>query len=204
MAKLDLKRTMRRLYFPPKDQPVLVDVPEMSFLMVDGRGDPESSCAYTDAIEALFAVSYALKFTIKRLDPADDYTVMPLETLWWVEGCAPFSLDDRRSWKWTAMVAQPPTVTEERLCGAVSEAKEKHPAASLRRLRLEPFREGLCAQMLHVGSYADERPTIEKVHAFIAEHDYPLRGKHHEIYLSDPRRTAPERLKTVVRQPVGL
>ena len=204
MAKLDLKRTMRRLYFPPRDQPVLVDVPEMSFLMVDGRGDPDGSCEYAEAIGALFAVSYTLKFTIKRIDLADDYTVMPLETLWWVEGCAPFSLEDRRAWKWTAMVAQPPLVTEDRVLGAVSESKDKHPRAALRRLHLEPFREGLCAQMLHVGSYADELPTIEKLHAFIAEHDYPLRGKHHEIYLSDPRRTAPERLKTVIRQPVGL
>lgn len=204
MPKLDLKRTMRRLYFPPKDQPVLVDVPEMSFLMVDGRGDPEGSGEYPDAIEALCSVSYALKFTIKRLDPADDYTVMPLETLWWVEGHTPFSLDDRRAWKWTAMIAQPPNVTEERVRGAASEAKAKHPVTALRRLRLEPFREGLCAQVLHVGAYAQELPTIEKLHAFIAEHDYPLRGKHHEIYLSDPRRTAPERLKTVIRQPVGL
>ncbi|HZP90689.1 MAG TPA: GyrI-like domain-containing protein [Actinomycetota bacterium] len=204
MPKLDLKRSMRRLYFPPVGQPVLVDVPELSFLAIDGRGDPSISRTYREAVEALFAVSYALKFTIKRVDPEDDFTVMPLESLWWTGPAGELDLEDRARWRWTAMIAQPPVVTEELLRKASAQAARKRPLPALKKMRLERFREGLSAQIMHVGPYEEEGPTIEKLHAFIAEHDYPLRGKHHEIYLSDPRRCAPERLKTVVRQPVGL
>jgi len=204
VPKLDLKRSMRRLYFPPQDQPVLVDVPEFAFLMIDGRGDPVTGRTYAEAIEALFAVSFTLKFTIKRLDPEDDYTVMPLESLWWSGERSGFSLQNRRTWRWTTMIAQPPTASEELLAKAVAEVRAKRRLPALGRIRLERFREGLCAQVMHVGPYEDEPPAIEKLHAFIAEHDYPLRGRHHEIYLSDPKRCAPDRRKTVIRQPVGL
>ncbi len=202
MSKLDLKRAMRRLYFPPA-QPVLVDVPEMQFLEIDGRGDPTTSPAYREGVEALFAVSYGLKFTIKRVEPEDDYTVMPLETLWWTDEKT-FSIDDRSTWRWTAMVAQPPVINEELVRVASHEAVGKQKLPAVRKMRLVTFREGLSAQILHVGRYEDELPTIEKLHAFIAEHDYPVRGRHHEIYLSDPKRCAPERMRTVIRQPVGL
>ncbi|MEW6059988.1 MAG: GyrI-like domain-containing protein [Actinomycetota bacterium] len=204
MPKLDLKRSMRRLYFPPVGQPVLVDVPEMSFLMIDGRGDPNASRTYQEAIDALFSVSYTLKFTVKRLDPEGDYTVMPLESIWWTKEGRPLRFDDRGSWRWTAMIAQPPAVTEELVRKASAEAALKRRLPALKKMRLERFREGLCAQVMHIGPYDEELPTIEKLHAFIAEHDYPTRGRHHEIYLSDPRRCAPDRLKTVIRQPVGL
>ncbi len=204
MPKLDLKRSMRRLYFPPVGQPVLVDVPELSFLAIDGRGDPATSRPYREAVEALFAVSFALKFMIKRVDPEDDYTVMPLESLWWTGPGGEFDLEDRARWRWTAMIAQPPAVTEELVRRASAQAALKRPLPALAKMRLERFREGLSAQIMHIGPYAEEGPTIEKLHAFIAEHDYPMRGKHHEIYLSDPRRCAPARLKTVLRQPVGL
>lgn len=204
MPKLDLKRAMRRLYFPPTDQPVLVDVPEMAFLMIDGRGGPGEP-AFAHAMEALMSVSFSVKFAVKRLDATDDFTVMPVEALWW----APRMRDDwfpedRSQWRWTAMVAQPPAVTGELTHKAIADAVAKRGLRAAKKLRFEPFREGLAAQVMHVGAYADERPTIEKLHAFIAEHDYPLRGKHHEIYLSDPRRCAPSRMKTVIRQPVGL
>jgi hypothetical protein len=181
-----------------------VDVPELAFLMIDGSGDPNSSRTYREAIEALFSVSFTLKFMIKRLDPEDDYTVMPLESLWWTKESGFVSFEDRSAWRWTAMIAQPGTVTEELVRKASTEAAARRRLPALSKMRLERFREGLCAQMMHVGSYADEEPTIEKLHAFIAEHDYPFRGKHHEIYLSDPKRCAPDRLKTVIRQPVGL
>ncbi len=198
-----MKREFRRLYFPPSAQPVLVDVPEIVFLMIDGKGDPNTSEAYMGAIEALFGVSYALKFRAKRYDPEDDYTVMPLESLWWVSDMTTFSLENREVWKWTALVAQPPRTSAEMVEKAVAEVRARKDLKALSKIRLERFREGLCAQMMHVGPYEDEGSTIEKLHAFIAEHDYPLRGKHHEIYLSDPRRTAPERMKTVIRQPIG-
>ncbi|MFB3739383.1 MAG: GyrI-like domain-containing protein [Candidatus Velamenicoccus archaeovorus] len=203
MPKVDLKRSMRRLYFPPSGQPVLVDVPEMAFLTIDGRGAPEEK-PYTDAVEALFAVSFALKFTIKRLDPEDDYTVMPLESLWWSKEHEVFDLEDRTGWRWTAMIVQPPVVTPSLVERAIADAASRRRSPAFRRIRFEHVREGLAAQLMHVGPYAEERPTIEKLHAFIAEHDYPIRGKHHEIYLSDPRRCAPARMKTVIRQPVGL
>lgn len=203
MPKVDLKRSMRRLYFPPAGQPVLVDVPEMSFLMVDGRGDP-GDAAYADATEALTAVSFTLKFMVKRLDPEDDYTVMPLESLWWTKDVDRFDLEDRSSWRWTAMIVQPSSVTDSLVQRAIADTAAKRRSRSLRKIRFERFREGLAAQMMHVGPYAEEQATVEKLHAFIAEHDYPIRGRHHEIYLSDPRRCAPERMKTVVRQPVGL
>ncbi len=204
MAKVDLKRKLRRLYFPPHDQPVLVDVPEMSFLMVDGRGDPNTSTEYMEAIEALFGVSYTLKFMIKRHEPEDDYTVMPLEGLWWADEGSVFCPENKDDWNWTSLIAQPPAVTPELVARAVADVGAKKHLPALSRIRLESFREGLCAQLLHVGPYSDEWPAIEKLHAFIAEHDYPIRGKHHEIYLSDPHRTAPERTKTILRQPIGL
>jgi hypothetical protein len=201
VPKLDLKRAMRRLYYPPVGQPVLVDVPDMAYLMIDGRGAPGTE-DYQQAVEALFSVSFTAKFTVKRVDPQMDFTVMPLESLWWTSdggGGRPADRDGR----WTAMIVQPPAVTGELARKAIADACERGLTAA-REMRLERFREGLAAQVMHVGSYADEEPTIEKLHAFIAEHDYPLRGRHHEIYLSDPRRAAPERLKTVIRQPVGL
>ena len=204
MPKVDLKRSMRRLYFPPHDQPVLVDIPEFAFLMIDGRGDPATGRTYAEAMEALFAVSFTLKFMIKRLDPEDDYTVMPLESLWWSSERSGFSIQNRSTSRWTAMITQPPTVSAELLAKATAEVRARRRLPALGRIRLERFREGLCAQVMHVGPYEDELPTIEKLHAFIAEHDYPLRGRHHEIYLSDPKRCAPDRRKTVIRQPVGL
>jgi hypothetical protein len=203
VPKVDLKRSMRRLYFPPSGQPVLVDVPELEFLMVDGRGAPGEK-AYGDAVEALFSVSFGLKFMIKRLDPEDDYTVMPLESLWWTKDPEAFDIESRADWRWTAMIVQPPAVTPSLVERAVVDAAAKHRSPALKKIRFEHFREGLAAQLMHVGPYAEELSTIEKLHAFIAEHDYPMRGKHHEIYLSDPRRCAPARMKTVIRQPVGL
>jgi hypothetical protein len=204
VPKLDLKRAYRRLYFPPADQPVLVDVPEMAFLMIDGRGGPGEP-AFARAIEALMSVSFSVKLAVKRLEPADDYTVMPVQAQWWAarmrEDWFP---EDRTQWRWTAMVAQPPAVTDQLIRKAIADAVAKRGVPAAKRLRFETFREGLAAQVMHVGPYAAERPTIEKLHAFIAEHDYPLRGKHHEIYLSDQRRCAPSRMKTVIRQPVGL
>jgi hypothetical protein len=200
--KTDLKKELKRLFAPPT-HPVLVEVPEMTFLMIDGAGAPEGSQEYVDAIRALYSVSYGVKFALKR-NAGLDYTVMPLEGLWWRGDGTSFGFQDEEPWRWTAMILQPPEVTPEAVRVATAEAWQKHELLALWKLRLENLSEGIAAQIMHVGPYAAERPTIEVLHAFIEAEGYVPHGKHHEIYLGDPRRTAPERLKTVIRQPVAV
>lgn len=200
-TKLDLRRELKTLYGPPAGSPVLVDVPELSFLMVDGQGDPNHSQDYRDAVQALFAVSYAVKFAVQRT-AGIDYRVMPLEGLWWVDDMSRFTIDDKASWQWTALIAQPDLVTNELVEQAVATATAKRPLPAAGRVRLERFREGRAAQLLHLGPFSAEGPTIERLHSFIAGQGLDRRGKHHEIYLTNFTRTAPERLKTVLRQPV--
>jgi hypothetical protein len=202
MTKIDHRRELKELYAPPKNAPVIVDVPEMTFLMVDGTGDPNTAEAYRDAVEALFAVSYAIKFAVKR-GRGVDYGVMPLEGLWWVEDMSTFTVDDKSAWSWTVMIVQPVEIDEELVHEAVSTATRKKPLPAAGRLRLERFREGTAAHVMHIGPYAEEKPTIDRLHAFIAGEGYERTGKHHEIYLTDARRTAPERMRTVIRQPIA-
>jgi hypothetical protein len=199
--KLDYKRELKELYGPRAGPPAIVDVPELSFLMVDGMGDPNTSRNYREAVEALFAVSYRVKFAVKRGAGGIDYGVMPLEGLWWVDDMSTFSVDDKSNWSWTAMIMQPDVVTDELVQRSIPEASKNAPAAT--RLRLDRFGEGRAAQVLHLGPYSAERPTIERLDAFIAEAGYRPRGKHHEIYLSDPSRAEPAKLKTILRQPIA-
>lgn len=202
MQKIDLKKQLKHLYNPSLKQKTAVDVPKMNFLMIDGQGDPNTSEAYQNAVEALFAVSYALKFMIKKSEIAVDYTVMPLEGLWWVDDMTQFSLVDKDAWKWTSMIMQPEYMTEELFKEARIQIEKKKGLAALSEIRFEAFHEGQAAQIMYIGPYAEEEaPTIEKIHNFIKEQGNNLRGRHHEIYLSDPRRTAPEKLKTIIRQP---
>ncbi len=200
-TKVDLKRDLGDLY-KARQTPAVVDVPELQFLMIDGKGDPNTAAEWAEAMEALFSVSYTLKFMLKLGDTALDYHVMPLEALWWDEQGFDPTRTDRDSWHWTAMIVQPDEVTDELFADALAQAAERKPLAAADRLRLERFEEGPCVQVLHVGPYSAEQPTIERLHKLAAEEGRPLRGKHHEIYLGDPRRAAPERLKTIVRQPV--
>ena len=205
MPPLDLVKLHKPLYHPSAKHPAIVDVPEFAFLMVDGRGDPETAQPYHQALEALYSVAYTLKFTLKKADQERDFKVAPLEGLWWADEEAPTMADlqrDRDAWNWTMMIAVPDAVTPEEVAAAREAAARKRelPAAPL--LRLERLEEGLAAQIMHVGPYSEEEPTIERLHAFAAAEGYELRGRHHEIYLGDPRRTAPERLKTVLRHPV--
>ena len=205
MAPLDLVKLHRTLYSPSARHPAIVDVPELAFLMVDGRGDPSTSEAYQDALQALYSVAYTLKFALKKADPARDFKVAPLEGLWWADDAAPAMAElqrDRDAWNWTMLIAVPDAVTtgEVRAAAEAATRRRELPAAPL--LRLERLREGLAAQIMHVGPYAEEASTIESLHAWVAAQGYELRGRHHEIYLGDPRRTAPERLKTVLRHPV--
>jgi hypothetical protein len=205
MSPLDLVKSLHPLYAPPKGRCVIVEVPELAFLRIDGRGDPNASEAYQDAIQALYSAAYTLKFTLKKADEARNFKVAPLEGLWWADEATP-TMDelqrDRDSWNWTMMIAVPDSVTADEVDRALEAAARKRelPAAAL--LRLERFEEGLAAQTMHVGPYSEEAPTIERLHEWVEAQGYELRGRHHEIYLGDPRRTAPERLKTVLRHPV--
>jgi hypothetical protein len=200
-AKIDPKRELKHLY-SARQTPELVDVPELSFLMIDGHGDPNRSPRYQAAVEALYAVSYALKYAIKRAD-GPDYTVAPLEGLWWTKDMASFSVEDKSDWDWTMMILQPAEATPALVAQTGREVAQKKQLPAAAELRLQHYGEGASAQLLHLGPYAEEGPTIARLHAFIHEQGYQMRGRHHEIYLGDPRRTAPERLRTIIRQPVS-
>jgi hypothetical protein len=201
MTKLDYKKTLKDLYGASAKAVVRVVVPPLQYLMIDGQGDPNTSHAYQRAIQCLYAVSYTLKFAIKRGPKSTDYSVMPLEGLWWADDMSTFSVDRKAEWRWTMMILQPELVDAQRVEAAVEEVRRKKKLADLGLLRLETLEEGVCAQTLHVGPFAEEGPTIARVHDFIAANGL-LRGKHHEIYLSDIRRANPSKWKTVIRQPM--
>lgn len=201
MEKIDLKKELKHLYGPSARGVVEVDVPTLNYLMVDGEGDPNTSQAYAEAIEALFTVSYTVKFMIRKGPAAIDYGVMPLEGLWWADDMSAFSATDKSNWKWTAMIMQPSFVTPEIIARAITEAGKKKNPAAIARVRLESLSEGRCAQILHIGPFSEEGPTIEKVHRFIESRGRRT-GKHHEIYLSDIRKADPAKWKTIIRQPL--
>lgn len=212
---LDLRKQYSAFYHPSAKHPEIVDVPELTFLAVDGRIEPGlapgTSPGFQNAIAALYGAAYTLKF-MSKLRPVDaiDYPVMALEALWWVDD-GRFELTKPDNWRWRVMILQPPHVTPSLLADALASLRKKRPALVTDGLRLVTYREGLCVQMLHVGPYATEPATVAKMHAFAAElglHERFSQGQHdavyghHEIYLSDPRRTLPEKLKTIVRHPV--
>lgn len=202
MQKVDLKKQLKHLYDPSAKEISVVDVPEMNFLMIDGEGDPNISQEYREAVETLYAISYTLKFMLKKGEVAIDYPVMALEGLWWTDDMTKFSPENKAIWKWTMMIMQPEFITEEMVEEAKGQVeKKKGPLPALPRMRFESFHEGPSAQITYFGPYSGEGPTIRRLHEFIAELGHERRGKHHEIYLNDPRRTAPEKLKTVIRQP---
>jgi hypothetical protein len=200
MTKIDFKKELKHLYRPSKKAFEIVDVPEMAFLMMDGQGDPNVEPAYEEILGTLYSVAYTIKFASKAMEK--DYVVPPLEGLWWAEDMDAFSIDDKGAWQWTMMVMQPDWITAEMVEEAREDASEKKELPGLSELRFETYHEGLSVQIMHVGPYDAEGPTIERMHAFIADSGYEPAGKHHEIYLSDPRRTKPENLKTVLRQPI--
>lgn len=202
--KIDYKKTLKHLYQPSTKAPQIVDVPVMAFLMMDGEGNPNTNPAYQAAVEALYGVSYTLKFmSKKRLER--DYVVMPLEGLWWGTpmGQHKFSEKDKEQFIWTMMIMQPDHITAAMVSEAVDEVRRKKGLGNLDSLRFETFEEGTAVQILHIGSYDTEGPTVARMHAFAFDRGYKLSGKHHEIYLSDPRRTPPEKLKTILRHPLG-
>ncbi len=201
MSKIDLKKDLKVLFSPSAKIPSLVEVPPMNFLLVDGSGDPNKSQEFQEAVEVLFGASYTLKFMIKK-ELEVDYGVMPLEGLWWTEDMARF-LADRDAWQWTAMIMQPEQVTLELLQRALLDLKKKKNPPALSKVKFSSFHEGRAAQIMHLGPFSAEGPTIAALHRFITEQGCQPGGKHHEIYLSDFRRTAPEKLRTILRQPVA-
>lgn len=206
-ARFDFKKEFKDLYLP-KEKPMLIDVPDMYFIMIDGAGDPNSA-TYREAIEILYALSYTIRMSVKSGSEPDgffEYVVPPLEGLWWIKGSA-FSFDDRENWLWTSMIRQPEFVTTAVFQWAVEECRRKKPGLDGGKTRLESFQEGLCVQIMHIGPYADEPRSVDLMKAFMKEEGLLDQTgsdrKHHEIYLSDPRKTAPDKLRTVIRHPVA-
>lgn len=200
--KIDLWAENKELFTPSAKEPSLVKVPPFPYIMVDGSGDPNTSAAFRDAIGALYGAAYSLKFMLKK-HSGIDFRVMPLSGRFHADQPPELLLGSKNEWLWTLMILLPAFVRQADFARAVEEAgakKKASPALSL--LRREILKEGLCAQILHKGPYADEKPTIERLHAFIREQGLTFAGSHHEIYLSDPNRAAPEKMKTILRQPV--
>ncbi|MCX6137981.1 MAG: GyrI-like domain-containing protein [Ignavibacteriales bacterium] len=204
MKKLDLKKEYRALFHAPLKSPELIIVPELIYLMIDGQGDPNTAASYHEAIEALYSMSYTLKFMLKKGKASIDYGVPPLEGLWWTTSMADFSVERKDSWLWTAMIMQPSVITEDLVKKAMDQVAAKKSLPALTQIRFSSFAEGQAAQIMHIGPYATEAPTIRKLHQFIEANGYCRSGKHHEIYVSDPRRCSPEKMKTIIRQPVSL
>jgi hypothetical protein len=202
VKKIDFKKELKHLYLPSAKEVVQVEVPTMNYLMADGEGDPNDSQEFSDAVEALYAVSYAVKFMVKKGSLQIDYGVMPLEGLWWADNMSQFSVEDKSNWKWTLMIMQPEFVTGEMIDDAVSGVKKKKNPAALSKVRYEALTEGNCVQILHIGPFSEEGPTVEKVHQFIEFLGRQRTGKHHEIYLSDTRKADPAKWRTVIRQPM--
>lgn len=202
MEKIDHKKIFKDFYQPKTSAVSIVEIPAFNYLMIDGQGDPNHSIDYKQAVEALFSLSYTLKFMIKKSDAEIDYAVMPLEGLWWADDMANFSVDDKASWKWTMMIMQPELIDKKLVNAAIQSLEKKKDLPALHKIRFETYKEGLCAQTLHIGPFSEEGPTVARVHTVIEEQG-KLTGKHHEIYLSDIRKAAPEKWKTIIRQPMS-
>ena len=209
MEKIDYKKTEKHLYLPKA--PAIVQVPEMVFFAVDGQGDPNTSPAYAEALEILYGLSFTVKMSKlggRAPEGYFEYVVPPLEGLWWTEG--PLfdgrAAENKNAFFWTSLIRQPDFVTEEVFLWAKAELAKKKPDLDLDKARFRRWEEGLCAHLLHIGPYDAEDASIDKLEKFIQEQgrqeDLSETRRHHEIYLSDPRRTAPEKLKTVIRHPV--
>lgn len=208
MDKYDVKKALKQFYSATASEFALVEVPAMRYLAIDGHGDPNTSPEYTGALEALYATSYSLKFHSKK-ELGRDYVVAPLEGLWWAADMAAFTARDgadrdKSGWDWTMMISQPAWITKESVAEILGRLAAKKDLPGLPRLRVAQLEEGLCVQILHIGPYDAEGPVLARLHhEFMPEHQLEFNGKHHEIYLGDPRRAAPAKLKTILRQPVA-
>ena len=188
---------------PSPKKPAIVEVPPLNFLMIDGKGDPNTSQEYQDAIQTLFPLSYALKFASKKA-LEKDYVVPPLEGLWWgtPKGQTRFSAADKAGWSWTSLMMVPDFISKEMVMKTIADIKDSKQPPAIDKVRFEAFAEGLCVQIMHIGPFEDEGPTAEGMHAFAAEQGYTLAGKHHEVYLSDFRKVDPAKNKVILRHPI--
>jgi hypothetical protein len=202
MDKVDFKKTLDS-YKAKNHVFRIIDMPAMQYLMIDGHGDPNSSTEFQQAIEALYPVAYKLKFASKQI-LGKDYVVMPLEGLWWAKDMSIFtSARDKSQWDFTLMIMQPDWITREMFEAAVQKVREKNPPVGLANVRFETLEEGTSVQTLHVGSFDDESAILKQMHEeFVPQHGLKLTKKHHEIYLSDFRKVSPDKLRTILRQPV--
>lgn len=202
MDKVDLRKEFRELYAPSSRDFSVVDVPRLPFLMVDGEGDPNTADAHRRAVEALYSVSYAVKSACRR-ELGRDHVVAPLEGLWWAEDPAVFTRRAKDEWRWTMMIMQPGWIGPDLVEQAIAATAARKELLALPLLRFADRDEGTAVQILHVGSYDDEAPTLRRLHQeYLPAHGLEFNGPHHEVYLSDPRRAQPSRLRTVLRQPV--
>lgn len=202
MDKIDFKKTMADLYNPKKGEFSQVEVPKLKYFMIDGKGDPNTSPDYVDAIQVLYAVSYTLKF-MSKIQLAKDYSVPPLEGLWWSKDMKVFQSGKKDKWLWTMIIMVPDWISTSMVKSAIANAKEKKSELDFTKLRVESLAEGLCVQIMFIGAYRDEAPVIRQLHEeYLPANGLIPTGKHHEIYIGDPRKSDPAKLKTVIRQPV--
>ncbi len=202
MKKIDLKKEFKALY-SAKKEPVLVKVPELNYIMIDGKGDPNNNKEFQAAVSALFTAAYTLKFMVKKGPMAIDYGVMPLEGQWWADDYKDFLKGNKAKWHWTISIMQPDFITKKLFEEARAKAAEKKKGLPLEMLRFEKFKDGLSAQLLHTGPFSEEGPNIRRMHEFIEKQGYKIKGKHREIYLNNFLKVKPEKMKTILRQPVG-
>lgn len=200
MQTLDLKQTLKPYFTAAVGKPALIEVPSLSYLKIDGRGNPNTAPEYAAAVQGLYSLAYTAKFMLKKRGELD-FNVMALQGLWWADDMLAFLEGRKDDWRWTMMIVMPDALTQAHIEEARALASKKTDPAVLSRIRLEPYTEGLAAQVMHLGPYSAEAATIAALHAFIAAQGCERRGLHHEIYLGDPRRTAPEKLRTIIRQP---
>ncbi len=201
--KIDLKKEFPKFYRPSSKKVEIIDIPVMKYFMIDGSGDPNDNPRFEIATQCLYAASYLLKMKIvKNENPEMDYVVPPLEGLWYLDDMTKFTHDRKDLWEWTLMIRIPDFVTEEQINRALKNVDKSKPELPISELRYEVFEEKSVVQIMHIGPYADEAPTIAKLHEFAFANAYELSGKHHEIYLSDPRKAKPETMKTILRQPI--
>jgi hypothetical protein len=203
MDKLDLLKQKKDLYSASLNIVKFLTIPPANYLMISGEGDPNISQFYKDSLQALYSLAYSLKFTVKKGNPSIDFKVMPLEGLWWIDNMNLFSVKEKGDWKWTMMILQPDFIHNDLVKEICEQVIQKKGLLLTKKVRFEHYIEGDCAQLLHLGPYSAEGENIEKLHATISEHGFYRKGKHHEIYLNTPLKTAPEKLKTIIRQPIG-
>lgn len=204
MEKRDMKKENKEMFAPKQGVFSIVNIPELTYITIVGEGDPNKTESFGKATEALYTVAYGIKFALK--DKGRDFTVMPLEGLWYCDNMSEFSEDNKDNWKWKLMILQPESVDGEMVETAKNKGKEKKKElkAYIENIQIEKYNEGIAVQTMYIGAYKDETPVIAEMHKFIAEKGYELTGLYHEIYLSDPRKTDESKLKTILRQPVKM